>query len=237
MLHRYVGTRVIALDKGEEHGMVAPELFKGKSFMNLDMGVPTGLEYRVEYPAGKVVVDDPKGITILDEEFQGEESFIHRLDEVREWLKVEPLEVHANECVISFRGGEYTLFPDLYLPFTYWHHAMENMKSVNPDVEFRIVTDDPESAARMIPNVPITHEIGHDWRSIRYAPYLILSNSSFGILPAHLNQNVKKIIAPLHWARHNLGFWALPQNCYSAFEYQDWNGKLTSGAEEKAKLE
>lgn len=254
-LQRYVATRVLAEDKGYQWGMLNHENFKGGSFMNINKGGkdidypnaiglmrPSWHEKRIDNEQGVDIRPyDPRIVnvednTVIDGEFQDERYFIHRLNEVREWLKVEPLDVHANECVISFRGGEYALYPDLFLGFSYWHLAMENMRKENPDIEFRIVTDDPETASRMLPGIPVTHEIGHDWRSIRYAPYLILSNSSFGILPALLNQNARKIIAPLHWARHNLGFWALPQNCYSAFTYQNHEGKLTSGIEEKAKL-
>src|SRR5690348_4619876 len=64
-LHRYVATRVLALDKGYEFSMVAPELFKGKGFMNLDMGkeIDTNgikgpkfpFRYDIEQPSGKVV--------------------------------------------------------------------------------------------------------------------------------------------------------------------------------------
>ena len=45
-LHRYVATRVLALDKGYDFGMVAPELFKGKDFMDLDIGKPMHFRYR-----------------------------------------------------------------------------------------------------------------------------------------------------------------------------------------------
>ena len=38
-LHRYVATRVLALDKGYKFSMVAPTNFKGESFMKLDMGI------------------------------------------------------------------------------------------------------------------------------------------------------------------------------------------------------
>lgn len=221
--------------------MLAPELFKGASFMNLDIGKPTGLEYRIEYPSGKVVVDDPKGIEIVDGEFQAEKDWEHRAKEVNEWLKVEPLDMPDDLCIIGFRGEEYKIFPDLYLPTSYWEEAILQVLKNNNDMRFRVVTDDIEGAKEMfmstvicrflqpswysdVPDegrIEITHDIGMDWRSIRYAKHLIIANSSFYILPAWLNrwENGTQIIAPKFWAGHNKGVWQLPENQYEGWDY------------------
>ena len=240
MLHRYVFARVKALDLGVDFGMKDPHLFKGSSFMSLDTGKPLigdlklFQEERVNNAAGVDIRPyDPRTeqiepYTLVDGEFQAEKYFNHRLDEVREWLKVEPLRFEPNECVIAFRGGEYTVFPDLFLTRKYWQDAMDNMRAFIPNVFFRVVTDDVKTAKEFFPALPISHEIGHDWRSIRYAPFLILSNSSFSILPTLLNENKKIVIAPKYWARHNVsdGYWALEQNCYKGWFYQTREGKL-----------
>ncbi len=234
-LARYVFTRVKALDMGVDFGMLNPNQFKGKDFMSPLMGKyadglvygfteervdnENGVDIRPYDPKTERIVDN----TLVDGEFQDERYFIHRLPEIRKWLATDPLEVEENECVLAFRGGEFTLFPDLYLKREYWDNAMANMRKIRPDMKFRVVTDDLITALDFFPELPVSHEISHDWRSIRNAPYLILSNSSFGILPAHLG-DAKKIISPLHWARHNLGFWALPQNKYSRFTYIDRQG-------------
>lgn len=234
-LARYVFTRVRALDMGVDFGMVHPRNFKGFDFIGPWLGKPvegivrefqekrvddlSGVDIRPYDPRTREIKDN----TVVDGEFQDERYFLHRLPEINKWLEVEPLEV--KECVLAFRGGEFTLYPDLYLPEKYWRDAMDNMRKIDPDMKFRVVTDDFITANEMFPDLEVSHEIGHDWRSIRYAPYLILSNSSFGIFPAHLG-DAKKIIAPLHFARHNTGVWALPQNCYSRFTYQDKLGNL-----------
>ena len=137
-LFRYIATRVLALDKGYDFCMVAPENFKGKDFMNLDFGEPNKLLYHTEMPVGKAVaeIDWPlweektnyynpefnfiEDNTIIDGEFQDERYFGHRLKEIDEWLKVEPLDVPDNLCIIGFRGGEFALYPDLFLPIKYW---------------------------------------------------------------------------------------------------------------------
>lgn len=216
-LHRHVGTKILALDRGEEHSMVATELFKGASFMNLPME-DAGLEYRVEYPAGKVVVDDPKDITILDGEFQAEADFAHRLTYVNSWLKVEPLEMPDDLCVIGFRGGEYVGVPDLFLPQRYWDEAIMRMRSKNRNIRFEVHTDDVETAQRFFPDFKCTHDIGLNWRSVRYAKHLIIANSSFYIFPALLG-DAKEIIAPKFWSGYNTGVWPKEGNQYKRFTY------------------
>lgn len=231
-LHRYVMTRVLALDRGCGWGMLNPELFKGHSFMKLDMGL-TPQHLIAEYYEKKTVSEegidvrdyDWKGLaqlsdnTLVDGEWQGEEYFEHRLYEIREWLSVEPLSFSENICVINFRGGEYQYYPDLFLTIEYWNEAIARMVALRSDMIFQVHTDDEELARIFFPNYVIIADIGINWRAVRYAPYLILSNSSFAILPALLNQRVKKTIAPKYWARHNIGVQALSYNVYKSFDH------------------
>ena len=217
-LFRFVGTRILANNRFEEHGMVAPELFKGTSFMKLPL-TDAGLEYKIQEQTGKVIIEDLKGVVVVDAEFQSELDFIQDIDEVREWLKVEPMELPDNLCVISHRGGEYTMFPDLYLTNEYWDKAIEMMRDINPNMKFEVQTDDVASAQIQFPDFPIIHDVAHNWRSIRFAKYLIVGNSSFSILPSLVNEDVKKIIAPKFHAGHNKGYWQEPQNCYGTYSY------------------
>ncbi len=217
-LFRFVGSRVLALDRGEEHGMIAPELFKGASFMKLPI-INAGLDYGIENNTGKVLIRDLKDVTVVDAEFQSEADFMHRIDEVREWLKVEPMEMPDDLCVISHRGGEYTVFPDLYLTREYWDKGIEMMREINPNMRFEVQTDDLTAAQAQFPEFKVVHDIAHNWRSIRYAKYLIVGNSSFSILPSLINEDVKKIIAPKYHAGHNKGYWQEPNNCYKKYTY------------------
>ncbi len=244
-LHRYIATRALAEEKGYEWGMIAPEHFKGASFMNIDTGKPFDGTYSIG-PGGEVIpyssmarfaekkqvengVDtrgyDPEfnfiqDNTIIDGEFQDLHYFAHMDRYLDDWLPVEPLGMPNDLCVIGFRGGEFQHFPELFLTDEYWNAAIEEMVRINPRMKFIVVTDDPELARKVFPpQIPVSHEIGLDWRMIRYAKYLILANSSFYILPALLNEHAKKIIAPRFWARRNTGTWSLTQNYYSKFHY------------------
>lgn len=230
-LARYVMVRTLALDKGLDFGMIFPENFKGKDFMNIDMGVPVkGLihtfnERKEVNKQGQDVrgydwegILNIKDFTLIDGEFQGEKYFEHHLEEIKEWLKVEPLEMPDDVCVINFRGGEYIGVKDLFLPSQYWVDAIRMMYTKHIGITFEVHTDDLETAKRVFPEFKCVHDIGLNWRSIRYAKHLILSNSSFAILPSLLG-DATDIIAPRFWAGHNKGYWQLQQNQYKKFTY------------------
>lgn len=247
-LFRYLAVRVCAEEKGYKFGMVAPELFKGASFMNLDMGEPIDGEYGI-FEGGKVMLQAPgpfihsfeehkvieggvdtrsydpeynfiRDNTIIDGEFQDIRYFQNYDKYLDDWLGVRYLGMPNNLCIIGFRGGEFKHIPELFLSREYYETAIARMKAINPNMKFVAVTDDPETARAMLPpEVGITHEISLDWRMIRYARYLILSNSSFYILPALLNEYAIEIIAPRYWARPYAKQWATNQNYYSKFLY------------------
>lgn len=231
-LARYVAVRCIALDKGYEFGVIHPENFKGKSFIKLDMGVPVkNLEH--EFHEQKVInidvqdvrpydprVTEIEDFTLVDGEFQDEKYFEHHLDEVRDWLRTDLMNVPEDMCIVNFRGGEYVGVKDLFLPRSYWLQGMIEMRKINPNMKFKIVTDDPETAKTFFQGLDmyVGHDLKEDWLSVRHAKYLILSNSSFAILPALLGI-AEKIIAPKYWAGYNKGYWQLPQNNYKRFDY------------------
>lgn len=248
-LARYVAVRCLALDKGYDFAMQNPQNNKVQNFMNLDCGIYEPLykykqEAKTVLPDGTdirdydVTIKDVEDGTLIDGEMQDERYFMHRLDEVREWLKVEPLEMADDLCVINFRGGEYNGLGYLFLTKKYWDDAVAHMKSINPNMRFEVHTDDRLLAETFFKTIPVVSDAATNWRSIRYAKYLILSNSSFAILPAYLNQDVKKIIAPKYWARHNVshGYWALAQNIHTPFTYMDRNGVLFTAEQCRAEL-
>lgn len=238
-LFSYIITRVIALDRGLDFGFAGKEYFKGKDFLDLDWGQKTNATYYVEESTGRLIVDDlvynrlleinglyydPETNFIEDKTVvdgygaQDERYFRHRIDEVREWLKTKPLLMDYGTCVINFRGGEFSVFPDLFLPKEYWDKAISLMREKHPKIEFEVHTDDPQLAVQFFPDYKIISGIDLNWRSIRYAKHLIISNSAFAVIPALLGQ-AHEIIAPRYWARYNTKTWSLPQNYYKKFTY------------------
>lgn len=241
-LMRYITTRTIADEKGYEWGMVYPENFKGKDFMHLDMGIPveqtehhTFIEKEVRDENGVDIRSyDPeinfiKDQTIIDGCFEDSKYWVHNLDHIDQWLKVEPIEIPDDVCVIGFRGGEYAAVPDLFLPADYWKEGIAKAKDINPDMRFEVHTDDYTLAKALFPEYKIIQDIGINWRSMRYAKYAIIANSAFYIIPRLLAHQAgemvtvkaleRSTIAPRYWARYNTRCWARPATYYSQFTY------------------
>lgn len=237
-LFRYVATRVLSLDKGYDFSMVGRDYFKGSSFMDIYFGKPCRVAGYIEDITGKISV---KGIqlweektnyynpefnfiednTSVDGEFQSSQYWGHRMKEIDGWLKVEPIDIPDDVCVVGFRGGEYALFPELFLTKEYWTEAKILMLQKNIHMKFEIHTDDPKTAkeflSQIFPDAKIIQDIGINWRSMRCTKYAIIANSSFYILPRLLNGGFT--IAPRFWARRNTKEWSRPDNFYSNFSY------------------
>ncbi len=238
-LFRYIAARIKALELGVDWAMIwnpdnsgKTQGFKCKDFMLFDESkiIYKMPEERTLWWEKKVV--DDKGVdirpydpewnfiedgTVLEGEFQSEIYWQHREEEVNEWLKVEPLEMPDDLCVIGFRGGEFSIYPDLFLTPEYYEEAIAKMRGINPNMRFEVHTDDKILAQQFFPEFQVIHDIGINWGSMRYAKYAIIANSSFFILPRWLNNGLT--LAPRYWARRNTKVWALPQNYYKRFLY------------------
>jgi len=111
----YVTTRVLALDKGFDFGIMNPQKFKCLDFMDLDFGkeviggsgpeggpptsLPNGIynyfreRWNILPNGSNVTIDDPKLFAIMDNTkidgiLQSENQIIHRKREIREWLRI-----------------------------------------------------------------------------------------------------------------------------------------------------
>ena len=220
----YLATRTTAKRLNTDFGfMGTPKA----DFVEMDLGKSVQMKHHVDH-TGKIIIDEPHNLYELKTpSFNPEFDFIpdnsvidgcmaqddkyFDLDDVREWLKAERLEV--NKGVINFRGGEFTAIPELFLPKSYYEKAM----STFDDVEWEVHTDDLITAKLYFPDLPIINNPSVNWRSIRYAHSVILSNSAFGIIPALLSD--AKVVAPRYWARRNTGEWSLNGNYYKSFIY------------------
>lgn len=246
-LWSYVVTRVIALDHGYNFGIEHPEKFKGTDFLNIDFGKKveniknhyeerkiihplSGADIRT-YDKDLVNVADN---TKLDGYMQDEQYILHRKNEIREWLKVKKeYECYdfSNDdiCVINFRGSGYVQEKDFFLYPKYWKDAVENMRKINQNFKFIVVTEDVRTAKKFFPDFEVFHfSIAKDYVVIKNAKYLILSNSSFAWFPAWTSNTLKYCIAPKYWGRHNIsdGYWSLGYNITTGWMYQDRKGNL-----------
>lgn len=242
-LFRYITVRSISNDRGSDDAWGMQGVFKGLFFLEQPKIVSNylwnvweekkvvndeGIDIRSYDPEINFVKDN----TVIDGEFQDPRYFEHRMDDIAQWLQVEPLEIPDDLCVIGFRGGEYYAVHDLGLPQSYFDAAIAEMRKINPQMRFEVHTDDISLAQQFFPDFPIidnprlshsmNKNMGYNWRAMRYAKYTIISNSSFYILPRLIGHHGKKetvTIAPRYWARYSKKIWATPSNFYKQFWY------------------
>jgi len=259
----YISVRAIAKKLGYDFSILDHEILeRGVPFLNLDYGISVPDEvWENSYTekSDKLFIGNSKhdiingvdvsgadeGIlnvkpqTLIEGILQAAEYFYEYKEDIRQWLKVKPeydIEEYSQDdlCIINIRGGEYAGAPELFLRRKYWLDAMKNMRTINPDMRFMVITDDETAARRVLPEVEAHHfDVWKDYVTIKNARYLILSNSSFAFFPAYTSETARKIIAPKYWARHNVsdGYWSCEQNIYNEFTYQDRKGRLFTAEE------
>ena len=257
-LFAYVTTRILALRLGYDFGIKGLQSAgdsrvnkKGFYFMNLDYGkeVPDDLtrydEYRHALETDSWLRTDirltDKGLLSIPDNhiiygnFQSEDYFYPEIDMVKEWLKVRIMYEHhdtngKNICVLNFRGGDMIGNAGAFVPASYWHNAMQHMSEYNPNMEYCIVTDDVQTANRMLPDIPAYHvDVAWDYVAVKNARNVICTTSTFSCFPLWTSENLEMCIAPKYWFHHNLskGWWSLGCSIYSyPTYYMDRDGKL-----------
>lgn len=245
-IHSSCGLYFMDLDYGipsvkEDYEQVYQEkedrLFLGNSKHDLTHGCyVTGVDENLLHPQDN---------TLLYGNMQAEAYYIKYKEEICKWLAVKE-EYDCREysrenlCILHLRCSDYLNCPELYLRKKYWTDGIRNMKKLNPDMEFMIITNDVKEAAKILPGIPAYNfDLAKDYSIIKNARYLLLSNSSFAYFPAFTSTTVQYIIAPKYWARHNVsnGYWASEQNIYEGWHYQDRKGRLFTAKECREELE
>ena len=255
---RYVCCRVFAEKLGYNFGVSHPG-WRGK-FLNIDWGEDpkmnveedsdfqstSGFSYykeeSIHHASAPGEIGDPdlkfetlEDNTYINGTFQKMSYIEDHRDKICEWLTYDDKYKITdfsddNICVIQLRGGDYTTGHSM-LPPEYYHQAMHHMRQNNPDIEFVIVTDDPKTAQRMIPNTPIigsaTAEekdpdqkfiswyeytggpVSMDYTILNHAKYAIISSSTFAFWPIWTNKKLLNVIAPKYWFDYNRsdGWW------------------------------
>lgn len=232
-LWAYVVTRLIADHKGCGFYIMGNGRFKGRGFMKLDFGTkPDRIDhYYTEknemfeghsmHPFDPELYNVPLN-TKIDGNFQSYQYIRGHEDKIREWIKLDTsTSTTDNICIVHFRAGDYIGIKDVFLPKEYYETAMDKVRSINPNIIFFCVSDMPELAEeylglKCLSNVgsdpyKASHHFGGDIKDdfsyLVNAKYLIIPNSSFGWWGAFLNPRKEIVVAPLHWAGRNKGYW------------------------------
>ncbi len=228
----YAACRGIANKHKLPFSIGGAEYFKGKSFLEIDLGSPSHpttnelnsslvncevfrerlfYDPELSYLASDYDsrVENISGNTVISGLFQSERYFYDCKPKLNEWIRLseelkEKSEIYENTCVLNVRGGEYKRHKNLILPKSYWVHAIENIKKITGIDQFLIVTDDPAYGKAMLPNIPVLiGGIGECYAALYGAACHIVSNSSFSYFPIKSRIDSPYVIAPYLWSRPN----------------------------------
>lgn len=252
----YIVTRTIAKRLNIPFLILAPERFKGRDFLDIELGEVRQIDEVIkmicdnkinifketmyldlELDCFSIDYDDAvlnlKPYTKIDGYFQSEKYFFGDLTYFKTLLPIKDKwigkkYIEDDQCVLNIRGGEYRGVSTLILPKSYWINAMNNMIKKFPNIkEFVIVTDDAEYASKLFPELrQVEQGVAQSYLALHQAKYLIVSNSSFSYFPIKTQLNTPFVIAPLHWARYN--------NPYQRWSspanlYADWHWQDNEG--------
>ena len=254
-LWNYVTLRSLSKELGLGYEIINSKRFKGKDFLDISYSksaIKSNLKnhrkkYNIfnekifyDYELRTFACDFDNDIlkvqpnTLIKGLFQSEKYFFN--NDINEFIKLKlsnmnKLPLSSNQCLLNIRGGEYKRHRNLILPKSYWLSAIKNMKKINPDLEFSIITDDYDYSSKLFPELKIIKgNISQDYFQIFSTEYVIVSNSSFSYFPISLGKKPKVIIAPSLWARfgNSKERWISPANYYKNWKYQNDKGEIIS---------
>jgi hypothetical protein len=185
----------------------------------------------------------PDNTKLIVESCQNALYYNHKKQDIKKWFQIKEEKIieaekefdkneicfDENLCILNIRGGaEYKSIPNLILRKKYWIDSMNYMNMINSNIKFIVITDDVPYAKELL-GLPTYHfSISTDYYTITLAKNLILSNSSFAIMPSYLSDNAKNIIAPFGWARHNCsdGYFASTDMTTFKWKFMNKEGNL-----------
>ena len=111
----------------------------------------------------------------------------------------------------------------------YYDNAIAQVKSINANAKFLVITNDIEEATKFFPNYRIYHfDVLGDYYVVNQARYLIIANSTFSWWASWLNQRTDFTIAPKYWLNYSTGSgrWLPSDSITSRYHYVDEQGNL-----------
>src|SRR3990167_4059934 len=137
----YLATRATAKRLNTDFGFIGTPK---ADFIEMDLGEFVQMKHHIDH-TGKIIIDEPHNLyeiktssfdpefdfipdnTVIDGCMAQDDKYFDLVD-VRYWLNTDRLEV--NRGVINFRGGEFTMIPELFLPKSYYDKAMSMFDNV-----------------------------------------------------------------------------------------------------------
>jgi len=245
----YSAGRALAEKLGRQHVVKGMDLFKGRGFLDIDVGEDPDIEAPIEQfnealyydPSLKYFsstydhrVESLPSRVQINGLFQSERYFYDRMECLSSWIRPtkyiqEVAASYGDTCVLNLRGGEYKRHKSFILPRSYWDMAIKELMQKFGSMKILIVTDDPAYAKVFLPEYPVLKGgVAECYGALMGAKALAVSNSSFSYFPIKTRKDRPFVIAPEHWARygHPDGRWAMPSNVYKDWTYLSASGAL-----------
>lgn len=245
----YAVGRALAEKLGRQHVVLGFELFKGISFLDIDVGVDPKPASPVEQFNEALYYDpllkyfsstyDKRVESLLPRVqinglFQSEQYFDDCMQNLSSWIRPskyvqEMATLYSDICVLNLRGGEYKRHKSFILPRSYWDMAVDILRAKFGDVKIMVVTDDPAYSRAFLPEFPVLEGgVAECFAALMGAKALAVSNSSFSYFPIKTRSDTPFVVAPQYWARYgnSKGRWVMPCNVYKDWFYLSANGDL-----------
>lgn len=239
----------LALDYGKQHSATFHENPEGVDNVWYEkyehINYPSGDQ--VDYhPYQPDIWNVPDGSKLVIRCGQDANYFSDYKSKIKEWMQYQPgyeekysdylfdnkIFLDEDTCIINVRGGEYKSSPNVLLQRKYWADAINIMIQRNSSMKFLCLTDDVQYGKQLFGDlIPVLHiSIGGDFFVLHHSKNLIISNSSFAIIPVWMNQFNPYVVAPFGWARYNTTdgkYWASSDIKTFRWNFLDRKGNLS----------
>lgn len=265
----YATTRALASRRGLDFKIFGVHRFKGMDFLDLDFGEGKAsqplkeITEREEYLRGtwrRITRPDPRLFAVqAGTKISGNllgMSYISGFESAtKEWIKpkndLDAINLPENTCVVHLRGGDFSKILDVFVPSSYYKKSMRLLKRINPLIEFKCVTDDPDVARRVLGDIEIigsarsgkidkrraSHhgkgDAGEDFLILMASRYAIIPNSSFSWWATFLSATLEFGVGPKYWSYHNVsnGYWSSFDMVSPHLQYLDRRGKAQTASD------
>lgn len=224
-MFQYAVCRVIAEKKGLDYyipdtkylGQNIQDFFLLETYNNKNGTNKNPISYKYVEGEEKYDIFEISDGTKLIGYFQSEKYFKGFEDKIKSWYKIkmddktqELLDKYpVNEyCYIHFRGTDYVVQDNWFLPISYYKEAMKIIEREYNKKKFVVITDDIENAKKYFDCDIISNNMMIDFKLLYYSKYSIITNSTFSWWTTWLSDKVITI-GPDCWLNYNkkyLGF-------------------------------
>jgi hypothetical protein len=209
-LFQYAICRIVALKNNYNFYIPYSGRLK-QCFPDIDLGIKDG-EIMYQYNDTQMQEYNPNifslpNFTNIWGFFQSEKYFQGYEENIKEWFKIksdEHTEILLNKypieeyCYLHIRGSG-NKNTEIMLPKSFYEKGIEEVKKINSNLKFVIITDDYDISKEYFPELDvISSDVMSDFKMMYFSKYAIISNSTFSWWSCWLSDKLITV-APERW--------------------------------------